>query len=73
MSKKPVKQYEWRITRIKSTPAALYGAVTAREAASAIKQAIKEFEITNPDHQKRLVAQRVGLGTDCALSRATRA
>jgi hypothetical protein len=43
MSKKAAKDHEWRITRIKSTPAAVYGTVTAPDAASAIKQAIKEF------------------------------
>jgi hypothetical protein len=60
MSKKPVKEYEWRITRIKSSPAAYYGTFIATDADSAIKQAIKEFEITNSEHQERLVAQRVG-------------
>jgi hypothetical protein len=53
-------EHEWRITRIKGTPAAYVGRVTAPDAASAIKRAIVEFEITDPEHQKRLVAQRVG-------------
>ena len=59
MSKKPVQEYEWRITRIKSTPVAFVGRVFAPDAETAIKRAIEEFEITNPEHQKRLVAQRI--------------
>ncbi len=59
MSKKPVKDYEWRITRIKSSPAAYVGRVHAPDAETASRKAIIEFEITNPEHQKRLIAQRV--------------
>jgi hypothetical protein len=53
------KDFEWRITRIKSSPATYVGRVYAPDADSAIKKAIAESEITDPDHQKRLVAQRV--------------
>ncbi len=59
MAKKISPDHEWRITRIKSSPAAYVGRVYAPDADSAIKKAIIEFEITNPEHQKRLVAQRV--------------
>jgi hypothetical protein len=54
------KDFEWRITRIKSTPAAYVGRVHAPDAQSAIKKVIVEFEITDREHQKRLVARRVG-------------
>ena len=53
------KLYRWRITRIKASPAALIGWVEAPDAEQAIRAAIREFEITNPEHQKRLVAQRM--------------
>jgi len=60
MGKKPAKEVEWRVSRIKSTPAVYVGTVTAPDAETAIKKAIKEFEITDPEHRKRLVAQRIG-------------
>jgi hypothetical protein len=40
------------------SPAALIGYVEASDAGQAIQAAIREFGITNPEHQKRLVAQR---------------
>jgi len=55
---KPKKLYSWRILRIRGTPAAFIGIVDAPDKESAIKKAIEEFQITNPDHQKRLMAQR---------------
>ena len=60
MAKKlaPKKMYSWRILRIRGTPAAFIGIVDAPDEGSAINEAIKQFEITNPEHQKRLVAQR---------------
>jgi hypothetical protein len=48
----PPVLYRWRITRLRASPAALIGYVEAPDA----EQAIREF--TNPEHQKRLVAQR---------------
>jgi hypothetical protein len=36
----------------------LIGYVEASDAEQAIQAAIREFGITNPEHQKRLVAQR---------------
>jgi hypothetical protein len=53
------KLYRWRITRIRASPAALIGYVDAPDQEQAIKAAIREFGITNPEHQKRLVAQRM--------------
>jgi hypothetical protein len=49
----------WAISRIKGTPAAVLGHVEARDADSAIKEAIKKFEITDPEQQQRLVARPV--------------
>jgi hypothetical protein len=43
------KIYEWRITRICATPAALIGYVEASDAEEAIKEAIRACGITNPD------------------------
>jgi hypothetical protein len=51
--------YEWRITRIRGTPALVIGHVRAPDAEQAIQEAIREFGITDPQHQKRLAAQSV--------------
>jgi hypothetical protein len=51
--------YEWRITRIRSTPAVLIGHVEAPDADQAIKEAIRRYEITSPHEQARLAALRV--------------
>jgi hypothetical protein len=51
------KLYRWRITRIRSR-ALLIGYVDAPDPDTAIQAAIKEFGITDPDHQRRLAAQR---------------
>ena len=48
--------YEWRITRIRSTPAALIGYVEAPDAEQAIEEAIRAFGITDAEQQKRLAA-----------------
>jgi hypothetical protein len=58
MAKRPQKLYRWRITRLRGSPAALIGNVEAPDADQAIRIAIREFGITNPKHQKRLVEQR---------------
>jgi hypothetical protein len=52
------KMYEWRIIRIRSTPAALIGYVQAPDADQAIEEAIAKYEI-KPHEQARLAAQRV--------------
>jgi hypothetical protein len=57
MPKRPSKKmYEWRITRIRGTPAALIGYVKASDAEQAIEEAIKAFGITDAEQQKRLAA-----------------
>ena len=55
----PPTLYEWRITRIRSTPAVLIGHVQAPDADQAIQEAIRKYEITSPQEQERLAAQRV--------------
>jgi len=52
------KQYSWAIYRLTGTPAKLLGHVEAPDEQSAIKQAIEEFGVTNPQLQKQLLAQR---------------
>jgi hypothetical protein len=52
------KLFRWRITRLIASPAALIGYVEAPDQEQAIRTAIREFAITNPEHQKRLTAQR---------------
>jgi hypothetical protein len=60
MAKKPVQDLIWRITLISGKRGHVYGRVSAPDADEASKRAIEEFVITNPEHQKRFVAQRVG-------------
>ena len=63
MAKKPPRTRTptrtWAISRIKGTPAAVLGHVEAPDADSAIKEAIKKFEITDPEQQQRLAARPV--------------
>jgi hypothetical protein len=51
--------HEWRIIRLKGSPAAYVGHVRAADEDEAIRKAIHEFNIFNPEDQKRLLAQRV--------------
>jgi hypothetical protein len=53
------KSYEWRILLLRKKGHPI-GTVDAPDTEAAIKAAIKEFEIKDPEQQKRLVAQRVG-------------
>ena len=55
--------HQWRISRIKSTPAITLGTVDAVDAEQAIKTAIEKFGITDPWKQSRLVAQRIVPGS----------
>ena len=59
MAKESKKLATWAIVRIKGTPAAVIGYVEAEDAESAIKEAIRQFNITAPEQQKRLAARRV--------------
>ena len=51
------KLYSWRIYRVLGDLHPL-GIVDAIDSDHAVKVAIQKFEITNPEHQKRLLAQR---------------
>jgi hypothetical protein len=51
--------HRWRISRIRSTLAIEIGYVEAPDADQAVAEAIKQYGITDPHHQSRLVAQRV--------------
>jgi hypothetical protein len=50
--------YSWRISRTWGAAVSYLGIVKAVDKESAVKKAIEEFEITDPQHQKRLDAQR---------------
>jgi hypothetical protein len=54
----PKKEFSWDIYRLRGTPAVYIGSVNAPDENSAIKKAIEEFQITDTEQQKRLVAQR---------------
>ena len=56
MAKKVRTLHRWLIYRIRGTPAQFVGSVQAPDEQSAIKEAIKEFGITDPEQQKRLIA-----------------
>jgi hypothetical protein len=53
------EEHTWRISRIKGSRSEVIGRVRAPDDKSAIERAIVEYNITNREHQKRLVAQRV--------------
>ena len=50
------KTVRWRITRIRGNRADRLGTVEAATPAAAVKAAIKRFQITDPQEQKRLGA-----------------
>jgi hypothetical protein len=52
------KLQRWRVTRIKSKGVEI-GTVEAPDAESAIKQAIKEYGISDREQRKRLAAYRI--------------
>jgi hypothetical protein len=53
------KLHTWAISRIKGTPAVTIGHVEAPDAESAIKEAIKKFDITDREQQERLAARPI--------------
>jgi hypothetical protein len=65
MSKRPSKHtpaahlFEWRVVRLKKSPAALIGYVTAPDQEQAIAKAIEAFGISDPVRQSRLSAYKV--------------
>jgi len=56
MAKK--EDYSCYIYRLRGTPAVFVGMVEAPDETTAIKKAIAEFNITDTEQQKRLIAQR---------------
>jgi hypothetical protein len=54
-----IKLFEWRVIKIRSTPAALVGYFTAADADQAIKAAIGRYEINDPHQQAKVAAQKV--------------
>jgi hypothetical protein len=52
------REYSWSSYRIHGTPAVLGGIVGAPDGETARKKAIEEYEITNPEQQKRPIARR---------------
>ena len=59
MPKKPMqkKVVEWKVYRLKGSPAAFIGIVYAPDEKAALKAAVKEFKIT-PEQQDRLLVRR---------------
>jgi hypothetical protein len=59
MPKKSIqkKLIQWKVYRLKRSPAAFIGVVYAPDETAALKAAIKEFAIT-PDQQDRLLIRR---------------
>ena len=55
---KPVEMRSWRIFRPRGMHRVFVGVVTAPDADRAIKNAISKFKITDPEHQKQLMAER---------------
>jgi hypothetical protein len=51
------KELRWKITRIRGNRAELVGMVAAADEKAAIKAAIKDYHITNPEQQRRLAAR----------------
>jgi hypothetical protein len=51
--------YEWRIVRIKKTPAEQFGYVNAPDQEQAILKAIESFGVRDPLQQSRLSAIKV--------------
>lgn len=49
----------WRVTRLAGRAAREVGIVHAIDASQAIRNAIRRFEITDPEKQKRLAARRL--------------
>jgi hypothetical protein len=52
------RTYRWSIYRLRGTPAAFIGSVEAADEKGAVDAAIREFGIDDPQHQRRLIAQR---------------
>jgi hypothetical protein len=56
----PKPLFKWRVFLVSDTRATPLGTVEAPDEKTALEIAFDEFEITNPQTQKRLIAQRLG-------------
>jgi hypothetical protein len=52
------QMHRWAIYCLRGTPAAFLGSVSAADEQAAIKAAVEEFRIDDPQQQRRLIAQR---------------
>jgi len=52
----------WRVTQIGGNRAREICELEAKDAATAVRRAIREYGIDDPHRQRRLVAQRVVIG-----------
>lgn len=52
------KLRQWEVYRLKGSPAAFMGLVHAPHEKSALKTAIRQLKISNPERQKRLLMRR---------------
>jgi hypothetical protein len=52
------KDLRWEVLRVTGSSPAFEGIVYAPDEKSALKAAITELKITNPEHQKRLIVRR---------------
>lgn len=55
---KPIQK--WRIFLLEALPTLLLGTVEAPDEKTALEIAVDEFEIDDPDQQKKLIAKRRG-------------
>jgi hypothetical protein len=61
----PKKPIQWEVYRpIKGSPGAFIGIVEAIDETSALKAAIEEFGIINPEYQNRLFVRRMSRDED---------
>jgi hypothetical protein len=54
----PKANHSWGVYRLRGTPAESIGAVDAPDEQTAIKKAIEDYAITDPQKRARLIAQR---------------
>jgi hypothetical protein len=59
MAKKPARERVWEISRIKKTPAAILGRISAPTAERAVAEWAEKFGITDENQKSRLVARPV--------------
>jgi hypothetical protein len=57
--KKPAQMRTWEISRIKGTPAAILGRISAPTAERAVEEWAEKFGITDENQKSRLVARPV--------------